>query len=63
MFFPKISVIILGYNSREYIDSCLVSVLKSNYPKFEVIFADNNSQDGSEQYVRKKYGNSKNSSI
>jgi hypothetical protein len=53
----KFSIIFLGYNSKGYIDKCLSSVLKTEYPHFEIIYVDNNSQDGSVEYVRKKYGN------
>jgi len=51
-----VSVIILNYNGLEFLDRCLISVLNSEYPNFEVIFVDNASTDGSVEFVRKKFG-------
>ncbi|MFA6383564.1 MAG: glycosyltransferase family 2 protein [Parcubacteria group bacterium] len=44
---PKIFIIILNYNGREVVKRCLASVFKLDYPNFEVVVVDNNSQDGS----------------
>jgi GT2 family glycosyltransferase len=38
------SVIIVTYNHEKYIQACLTSVLKQNYPH-EIIIVDNGSQD------------------
>jgi GT2 family glycosyltransferase len=45
--FPKVFIIILNYNGKNIIGPCLRSVFKNNYPNFEVVVVDNNSQDGS----------------
>ena len=52
---PKISVIVVNYNSLEHIDTCISSVLNQTYPDFEVIFVDNNSTDDSLDYARNKF--------
>jgi GT2 family glycosyltransferase len=54
---PWASVIILGYNGLRYLDACLSSVLDQDMPQdeYEVIFADNASQDGSAEYVRERF--------
>jgi len=52
---PTASVIILNYNGMEFVDSCLRSVLKTDYPNFEVIFVDDNSTDGSLEYAEKNF--------
>lgn len=44
---PVISIIIVNYNGRDCINTCLASVLKSDFSDFEVIFVDNASNDGS----------------
>jgi GT2 family glycosyltransferase len=44
---PLVSVIILNYNGEAYLQNCLASVLKSQYPNFEVILVDNASTDRS----------------
>ncbi|MCP4362236.1 MAG: glycosyltransferase, partial [Chloroflexi bacterium] len=51
------SVIILGYNGKDFLEACLSSVLDQSYPseKYEVIFADNASVDGSAAYVASNF--------
>jgi GT2 family glycosyltransferase len=53
----KATVIILGYNGRRYIERCLGSVLDQDLPaeKYEVIWADNASTDGSAEYVKRRF--------
>jgi len=54
---PKVSIIVLNYNGKKYLDPCLSSLLKINYPrdKLEVIVVDNGSTDGSVEYIKEKY--------
>ncbi len=56
---PKVSVIMLNHNGLTYLgdklDKCISAVLKSDYQNFEFIFVDNNSTDGSVEYVQSKY--------
>jgi len=56
---PLVSVIILGWNSKKFLDKCISSVLKQDYPSYKVIYVDNNSSDGSIEFVRKKFKNVK----
>lgn len=44
---PLVSIIIVNYNGYSLLKSCLTSVLKNNYSNFEIIIADNGSQDNS----------------
>jgi GT2 family glycosyltransferase/glycosyltransferase involved in cell wall biosynthesis len=45
--FPLVSILLVAYNSAEYVDLCLESVLAhTSYPAFEVVAVDNASQDG-----------------
>jgi len=44
--FPKVFIIILNYNGKDFIQKCLASVFKLDYPNFEVAVVDNNSTDG-----------------
>lgn len=48
------SIIIVTYNHREYLDACLKSVLKQDYPH-EIILVDNCSQDGTVSFVREHF--------
>jgi hypothetical protein len=43
IFSPKVSVVIVSYNSPGYINGCLRSVTNSYYPSLEVIVVDNGS--------------------
>jgi GT2 family glycosyltransferase len=54
--FPMISVIILNYNGKNFLMDCLTSVLKSNYPNFEIILVDNASTDDSIKIVEETLG-------
>lgn len=53
---PKVSVIIVNFNGKNYIEECVDSVLLSLYRNFEIILVDNGSTDGSQELLRKKYG-------
>ena len=48
---PLISVLIPMYNSQDYIEACLNSVLKQTYDNFEVIVMDDGSVDKSNEIV------------
>lgn len=50
------SVVILNYNGRGYLASCVRSVLMSDYPAIEVIVVDNASTDGSVETLRDEFG-------
>lgn len=52
---PLVSVVILNYNGRKYIEQNIMSVLRSSYSPLEIIFVDNASTDGSVEYVKRKF--------
>jgi len=52
---PLVSIIILNYNGYADIKECFKSIYNLNYKNFEVILADNNSQDDSVKYVKENY--------
>jgi len=52
---PLISIVILNFNAREFSERCLSSVLRTDYPNFEVIFVDNASSDGSVEQIKRKF--------
>jgi len=54
---PLVSIIVLNYNGIRFIEKCLKSLLDTDYPKFEVIFVDNSSTDGSVELVNNLFGN------
>src|SRR6266496_1258599 len=51
---PIVSIIILNYNGREHLRTCLSSLQHLNFPKeqLEIILVDNNSTDGSLGFVK-----------
>ena len=53
---PLISVIILNYNGKTYLNNCLASVLKNNYSNYEIILVDNASTDKSLQTAEQRFG-------
>lgn len=42
---PKVSIIIIHYNTPHYIKSCMDAIFEQTYKNIEVIFIDNNSTD------------------
>lgn len=52
-----VSVIIVNYNVKDLVDNCITSVYKANAGKYniEVFFVDNNSIDGSPEFISRKY--------
>jgi len=51
----SISVIVLNYNGKKYLDDCLSSLASQTYSDFEVIVVDNGSTDGSHEYIKAQY--------
>ncbi|KKR54680.1 MAG: hypothetical protein A2079_07335 [Geobacteraceae bacterium GWC2_48_7] len=51
----KISIITANYNGLKYLEPLFNSLKNQTYQNFEIIFVDNNSSDGSVQFVEKKY--------
>jgi len=56
---PKISIIIVNYNGKDYLENCLSSIFKTEYQNFEVIVVDNASTDGSVQQIRQTFPTTK----
>ncbi|MDO5841614.1 MAG: glycosyltransferase family 2 protein [Methanosarcina mazei] len=51
----SVSVVILSYNSKEDLKECIPSLISQTYQDFEIIFVDNASTDGSEEFIRANY--------
>lgn len=60
---PLVSIVIINYNDKGHLKSCINSVLKTDYPSFEVIIVDDGSIDGSIDLVRQEFGGVLNISI
>lgn len=55
MSLPRLSVIILNWNGRQYLDDCLGALAAQTFRDFETILVDNGSGDGSAAYVRERF--------
>lgn len=57
MKFPFVSIILVSYNSKLYFNECFSSIREIEYPRYryEVILVDNNSRDGSSEYVKEAF--------
>jgi GT2 family glycosyltransferase len=51
----KLSVIIPNYNGKGYLEDCLRSLRKQTFKDFDIILVDNGSEDGSLEYLDKKW--------
>lgn len=54
--FPLVSIILPSRNEEKYIEKCLDSMLKQDYPNFEIIAINDSSIDKTEELI-KKYSN------
>lgn len=52
---PLVSIIILGFNAKQYLDGCFRSIFAMSYKNIEVLFVDNGSTDGSSDFVKKRF--------
>jgi GT2 family glycosyltransferase len=55
MSLPRVSIIIVSWNAKSVVQQCLPSVMATDYPDLEIIFADNASTDGSAAWVAREY--------
>jgi len=52
MTYPKVYIILLNYNNWADTIECLESVLRNDYPNYQVIVVDNNSPNNSMEYLK-----------
>ena len=54
---PLVSIVLLVYNGKRYIQDCALSIKNQNYNNLEIIVVDNGSQDGSFRALRGSFPN------
>lgn len=54
---PKIHLIVLNWNDKELSRKCLSSIEKVSYSNYEVLIVDNNSEDGSVEFLKQHFPN------
>lgn len=52
---PLVSIVIINYNTKKYLEPCIQSLLAQTWSEKEIIFLDNDSSDGSFEFVSEKY--------
>jgi GT2 family glycosyltransferase len=52
---PTVSVVVLSWNSEEFLSSCIEAVLNQTYPMVELVVMDNHSSDHSVAMVKQQY--------
>ena len=52
---PLVSVIVLSWNSRRFLEGCLASVEAQTHPRVELVVVDNASTDGSAGFVAARF--------
>jgi GT2 family glycosyltransferase len=52
---PEVSIIIVNWNGKNYLENCFSSIFYQTYQNFEVILVDNGSRDGSVEYIIKNF--------
>jgi len=55
MIEPLISIVIVNYNGKDHLKICLNSLLKTNYPNYEITIVDNGSTDSTVEFVKENY--------
>jgi hypothetical protein len=50
-----ISIIIVNWNGKKWLERCFDSLSKQTYKNFEVVFVDNNSTDSSVEFTKENY--------
>jgi GT2 family glycosyltransferase len=55
MALPKVTIQIVSYNSLRYLKGCFDSLLNQTYRDFQIIVIDNDSQDGTVDFIKKNY--------
>ena len=54
-----LSIIIVNWNTKDFLINCLKSIQRDNSCNLEIIIVDNNSSDGSVEILEKQYGHIK----
>jgi GT2 family glycosyltransferase len=53
---PFVSLVIVNFNGKKFLKQCLLTLLKTDYPNYEVIIVDNASTDGSLEELENYFG-------
>ena len=55
---PLVYILIINFNSFKWLEKCIPSLKKNTkYKNYKIIILDNNSTDGSIEWLKKNYHN------
>ena len=57
LLLPKVFAITLNWNRKDDTVECVDSLLKLNYPNYEIVVVDNGSTDGTVELLKEKFDN------
>jgi GT2 family glycosyltransferase len=57
MIHPLISILVLNYNGKHLLKQCLESIFEQSFTDYELVVVDNNSNDGSTEYIEENFPN------
>lgn len=57
MYYPRITIVVLNFNGLSDTDTCIKSLLKTDYPNFRIIIADNGSKINESKILEKRFKN------
>ncbi|MGB6120559.1 MAG: glycosyltransferase family 2 protein, partial [Bacteroidota bacterium] len=52
---PLVSIVLVNYNGRDFLEPCLHSLLDQTYQPIEIILVDNGSTDGSVELAQTRF--------
>lgn len=52
---PKLSIAVINYNTKDLLEECFSSLKKITYPNYELVLIDQDSRDGSAEFIEKKF--------
>jgi GT2 family glycosyltransferase len=53
---PSVSIVIVNFNGREFLRRCLLTLLNTSYPNYDIVVVDNASTDGSVDAIEASFG-------
>src|SRR6266403_3547719 len=55
--FPKVSFLMLNWNGINFTKKCILSLIKTKYPNFEIVVVDNGSDNNEANLLEKEFKN------
>lgn len=56
---PKVALIIVNWNGKKFLENCFIALRAQTYKNFIIYFVDNGSKDGSVDYIKNNFPETK----